>query len=375
LNKRFTASYKIAIGFAALALLAVYGYRYANDYLLGREHFPRLVPGSVNVLGVDTSKGYRIIVQNQTAKLVYGNADKFGPGEMDPGGGGGDVQKKFIPIKELLKGMQGDIGGLSYFVRRLNDIDDDSLPPDAKVWKYEDIEKALNGDASIRAKLVADLNVKLDGTPLDRVSKAALYNGIIVDTPVPMKVQFGEEKKTLVARVHQPYMPTFLSQVQNRLKDKFADNQIIATEYAVAADQVANGVISKEDVAKSLRAFGVRAKKMNEFPQQILDSITPALNENQIVEARYTSEDTSKGKRYVLILKVSEEGRKRIWQFTRGRVHSQLLVTVNGVAIAAPVVAHAISDDEITVRGLEDEWLIQEAVATINQTKRTSNSK
>jgi hypothetical protein len=275
----------------------------------------------------------------------------------------------------MLKALQGDIPGLSYFVRRLNEIPDDSLPPDAKVWKYEDIEKALGGDAATRDKLVGDLNVKLDGTPLDHVSKAALYNGIIVDTPVPMQVQFGAERKTLIARVQQPYMPNFLSTVQNRLKDKFANDQIIATEYAVAAGMIASGDIPKEDVAKSLQSFGKRAKSMNEFPQQILDSITPAINENQIVNARYMSEDTSKGKRYVLVLKLTDEGRKRIWQFTRNRVHSQLLVTVNGVAIAAPIVAHEIADDEITVRGLEDEWLIQDAVATINKAKRTTNSK
>lgn len=373
MNKRFTASYKIAIGFAVLALLAIYGYRYANDYMLGREHFPLLKPGVVNVLGVDTSKGYRILVQNQTAKLVYGGSDKFGPGSMDEGGG--DAEKKFIPIKEMLQGLQGDIKGLSYFVRRLNDIDDDALPPDAKVWKYEDIEKAMSGDEDLKKKLVNDLNVNLDGTPIAQVSKSALYNGIIVDTPVPMDVQVGDERKTLVARVSQPYMPTFMVSVQNRLKDKFANDEIIRTEYTVAAKLLSEGELPKEDVAASLKRLGDRSKIMGKFPQEILDSITPALNENQIVNARYTTEDTSKGKRYVLVLDLTDEGRKRIWQFTRNRVNSQLLVTVNGVAIAAPYVAHGIADNEITVRGLEDESLLEDAVATINQAKRTTKDK
>jgi preprotein translocase subunit SecD len=109
------------------------------------------------------------------------------------------------------------------------------------------------------------------------------------------------------------------------------------------------------------------------FPQKVLNSITSVINESQILGARYDTESTSKGKRFTLILDLSDEGKKRIWQFTRDRVNSQLLITVDGVAIAAPIIAHPIADNEISIRGLEDESLVKEAVATINEKRATSS--
>lgn len=375
LNKRFSASYKIAVGFVALALLAVYGSRYVNEYLLGREHFPKLTPGVVNVVGVNTDRGYGILVQNRTAKLAYGDKVKFGPEEGERSLEDSGAQRKFIPIKEMLRGLQGDIAGLSYLIQRLNDISDDSLPADAPVWKLEDIEKALAGDPRLKPKLIQHLNVNLDGTPLDRVSINALYNGIVVDCPVPVEIDIGDERKTVVARVKQPYRPAFIAAVENQLRGKFANKEIIATEYSLAAAQLKEGRLVKEDVGSRLLQLGRRAKDLAEFPQQVLDSITPVINENHILGATYSGEDTTKGKRYTLALQLNEEGKKRLWQYTKDRVNSQLLVTVNGVAIAAPYIAHAISSGEIQVHGLEEESLLEELVDTIKNTKRATTSQ
>lgn len=357
----------------AFALLAVYGYQYLNDYLLGREHFPALKPGAINVLGVDTSQGYRIVVQNQTAKLVYGTQENFGPGPME-NTDADDTDKKFIPIKELLKGLQGDVGGLSYFVQRLNDIKDDSLPAQAKVWKLEDIEKALAGDKAIEAKLVNDLNVKLDGTPLDHLSVSAFFNGIIVDSPVPMEVPVGDRKEPIVARVHQPYRASFLTSLEANIKEKFATRDLIAKEYMLAAERVRQSETQKENVRRTLSLFRKRIPQLGPFPQKILNSVTPVINEQQIVGARFETENTSKGDRYTLVLELTDEGKKRLWQFTRDRVNSQLLITVDGVAIAAPIIAHRIADTEISVRGLEDRNMVEDAVATINAKRATKTN-
>ncbi|HVT13370.1 MAG TPA: hypothetical protein VHE55_13975 [Fimbriimonadaceae bacterium] len=374
MNKNYRASYKIAIGFALFALLAVYGYHYANLFLLGREHFPRLVPGNVNIVGLDTSAGYGILVENRVAKLVMGSGGSFGPGKMNEKDlESSDGDRHFIPIKDMLQGMQGNVPSLSYFVQRLNDISDDDLPPDAPVWKTEDIEKAIKGDDALRKKLVEDINVNLDGTPLDHLHKSALQNGILIDTPVPLTITHGATKRTVVARVKRSYHPIFISAVENDLNGKWANDQMIATQYAAEAQKLKDGQTQKENVPERLLSFASDAKRLGRVPQQILDSITCVINENQITGARYVPVDTPKGKVYSLLISLTDEGTKRMWQFSNDRVGDQLLLTVRGVAIAAPFIDHALSSNELEITRMEDESLVKDAVDTINEKRAQKN--
>jgi hypothetical protein len=322
LNRNYRVSYKIAIGFVLLVVAVVFGRRYYNDYSLGREQFPRLIPGVVNIVGVDTSQGYRILTQNRVAKLVFGGSSEFGPGEMDErsleSSGG---EKKFIPIKDMLKGLQGDVPGLSYFVQRLNNISDDDLPAGAPVWTTEDIDKAIGGDKTLAAKLVHDLNAQLDGTPLDRISVSALQNGILVDAPVPLEVQMGDSRRTIVARVKRPYRAGFLRQVEERLRGKFETDkarqaELIGTQYSLVAEAVRKGDTGKEDIAKSLLRFKADCDTLARLPQRILNSVTAIVNENQIVEAHYQAEAGPKGPVYKIVLTLNDEGRKRLYQFS-----------------------------------------------------------
>jgi len=374
LNKRFRASYTIAIGFALFALLAVYGPRLLNDFVLGREHFAPLAPGVVNIVGVDTSKGYGILVENEIAKMVFAGADAFQVGKMDESSlESSSGERKFVPIKEMLEGLQGNIHGLSFFVERLNDIDDSDQSPNAPVWRIEDIEKALDGDKNLAQKLVSDLNVNLDGTPIDRISPNAFQNGILVDVPVKIAIPSGSERKVVEARVKRSYRPSLMLTVEKRLTGKFYTRQALASEYALAGKEILAGQLPRENVAGQLKSFEAGQNQYVDAPQRILDSITIVLNENQITGARYTTQTSSKGAAYTLIITLNDEGRKRLWQFTRDRVGAQLLLTVNGVAIAAPFVQQGLASGEIEVTRMEDERLVRDAVATINEKRAQTN--
>lgn len=372
MNRRFRASYKIAIGFIVFALLIKFGPRYANDLLLG-GHFVPLVPGDVNIIGVDTSKGYAILIENRAAKLIFGGKDSFEPGKMDAtalDSSGGE--KQFVPIKEMLKSLRGDIPGLSYFVQKLNKISDDEKAPNAPVWKIEDIERAINGDKVLAAKLEHDLNVKLDGTPLDTVSQSAVYNGILVDLPVPVKVSIQGKPQTLIARVKRSYQTRLMQTVMTNLAGKFTDQQMIASQYAAAVNQIRKGVMPKDDVKASLMRIKNGLNQLEKFPEQILNSITTIVNENQITGGVYKTIPTNKGDTYKLIIDLTDEGKRRLWQFSRDHVGQQLLITVNGVAIAAPFIENGIAGGEIQVTGLQDENLVKDAVATIEEKRATT---
>ena len=348
----------------------MYGYHYADDFLLGREHFAPLAPGTVNIIGLDKKAGYFIIIENRAAKLVYSGSGGFAAGPMDnPDASSGD--KKFVPIKDMLAGLQGNVEGLSHYVERLNEITAADDTPDAPVWKIEDVEKAVNGDAALTAKLVHDLNVNLDGTPIDRVSKSALQNGILIDTPVAMKIPGG---KSIYARVRRGYSPILMKKVLDRLKDKFYGKEAVAREYAAAAAGIKTGETPKEDVKKSLLQFK-SADDLAGFPQRILDSITTIVNDRQITLASYSTQTTPKGNQYTLIINLTDEGRKRLWQFARNHEGDQLLLTVDGVAIAAPFIGHAtdLAGGQIEINGMEDESLVQDAVNTINEKRATTS--
>ena len=367
MNRRFRASYAIAGGFTLIALLAVYGPRVLNDMMLG-GHLPPLVPGNVDIVGVDTSKGYGVLVENRIAKIVFSDAGSFSAGKMDESSlENSSGERKFVPIKEMLEGLQGNIADLSFFVERLNDIADAEQSPDAPVWRIEDIDKALDGDKALAQKLVNDINVNLDGTPIDRISMMAFQNGILVDVPVKLSIQFGSERKTVVARVKRGYRCQLLSTVETRLKNKFYNAQSLKAEYEAAAREVLAGTLKREDVQSQLRGFSDTEEQLAQTPQRILDSITTVINEDQITGARYTTQTTPKGTAYTLVIDLNAEGRKRLWQFTRDRVGSQLLLTVNGIAIAAPFVEQGLASGEIEITRMEDERLVRDAVNTINQ--------
>ncbi len=355
-----------------MALLAVYGYRWANDYMLSGTFAP-IAPGQVNVVGVDTSAGYGILVENRAAKLVAGNKDAFKAGTMDESSlEGGSTDKRFIPIKEMLKGIGGDGEALGFFVMRLNDIKDPELSSPA-LWKAEDIEKAIAGDPTLHRKLASDINVELDGTPLDHISKNALYNGILVDIPVPIQVNVGGPPRTIVARVKRPYRPTLVLDVERRLKDRNYDVHTLTAEYINAARELKAHPDGRENVVKSLRAFYAKSEQMSmaEAATRVINSVTPVITENQIESARYDTQESSKGKRFTLHIALTPEGRKRLWQFSRNRIGSQLLLVVDGVAIAAPFIQHGLSEGEVQISGMEEESLVQDAVDTINSKRAT----
>lgn len=378
MKRRFRASYKIAIGFVVFALLAVYGHRYANDILLA-GHFPPLAPGSVNILGVDTRAGYHILVENQVAKLVYGGAGSFQAGPMDERSldtEGSD--KKFIPIKDMLLGLQGNVPGMSYFIERLNNITDQENSPNAPVWRIEDIEKAYSGDKVLADKLVHDLSINLDGSPLERVKvrtlQSAVYSGILVEVPVAIEIQTGPEPARMEARVKKTFKAAMLKDIEGKLAGKWNVADLIKSQYAAAVEQIQSGKAEKEDIHAHLRSFAGNARSLADFPQQILNSITTVINENQITGASCQSVAGPRGTTYTLVIRLSDEGKRRLWQFSRDRVGDELLITVNGVAIAAPMIDHGLAGGEIEVSGLQDESLAKSLIDTIDE-KRTAKRK
>lgn len=368
-------SRNFVLGFVALiggAYAAWQGYAYLQlNGLVLRE----LPVTRVNLVALAPSAGYRIIVANQIAQVVevkQGEDMQAGTSDSDlQQDTSSDGERRRLPVKDLLGALQGDLESLSRFVMVLNKIDENELPPDPVIWKSEDIEKALTGDVALRNKLEKDLNVHLDGSPLDEIRPSALEIGIVVDFPVPIRVRIGEKTESLVARVKADFIPKFSRDVMGRIQDRseITDDTIRGT-YVDEARKILNGTKPKEDIAKSVRAryAPARVSSLISAPEAVLGATSVILNDEQMKSATTSSYDAPNGQKfYNLTIGVNDEGMKRLWKYSRENRGFQVLLTVNGIPVAAPRFRNELITREVTINQLADARLAQDAADAINQ--------
>ena len=366
------SSTKIAIGFVIIAGGGIFGYQFVMRRAIMSEHFAPVIPGDVNLVGINAGTGFRIIVANQMAQLVQ-TTGGFGGIESDSGGATEGAIKKRVPVREMLMVLQGKEDALGSFIMKVNDKDEsDAWPPIRVVWTAERLKKAIGGDKAEEAKLVHDLNMKLDGTPLPDLNRNAMENGIILDYPVPVRVNMGGVVKTLYGRVREPYKPILMSTVEKKLTDKQITNDMIAGYYAEESKSIAEGKGRHEDIRKGImeRLSEDNAKELRAAPERILQSAEVVVSDKHIDSASYRKYETTNGKMNDLTIEMTDEGRKRLWKFSEDRVGTQLMLIVNGVAIAAPRINHELAQGEITITQMADETLVKQATDALNKNKK-----
>lgn len=172
-----------------------------------QESFDPLVPGEVNILGVDTTKGYHIVVANQVAQLVLGSGGSFE--SPDKKEGGNDQEKRRIPLRDMLGALQGDSAAMGKFVMTMNQISDSSLPSYPIVWSATDIQKAIDGDPVLEKKLEQDMNVRLDGSPTETLRFAAILEGIVIECPVTVSIVKQGKTTKVTGNLREEFAPFY----------------------------------------------------------------------------------------------------------------------------------------------------------------------
>lgn len=355
------AGYGAWVGYAALRL--------AN------YSFKPIEPGTVNLIAIRPDAGYRIIVANQVAALVEtgggGMDDRFEEEQ--------DVQNaRRLPIRALLGSMQGDEKDLSELVMSLNKLSEAELPPVRVTWKAEDLQKALDGDQALQAKLENDLHLRLDGTPLPSLRWSSIENGIVIDSPVSVEVKVGDEVRTLTARVVEEYQPAFNRIISERLSKRF--NPPVEEVMGIFRDEY-NKVISGESDKENIRDVLTRRvakSRLDGFaqkPSAVLRSATVVLNETYVKGASYSKTETRQGDVFDIQLAVTDDGRMRMWKYSHDHPRFQLLLTADGVAIAAPRITTELRESTLTITGMRNQRLVEGAVDTLNRLSQEANRK
>ncbi|MBN9503449.1 MAG: hypothetical protein BGO01_04130 [Armatimonadetes bacterium 55-13] len=365
---KIRSSAKIAIGFCVLLGASYFGWKAYTEMTVMKIKFPPVKPGRVNIVGIETGKGYHILVANQAAQLIRGGVGQF-QGDSGPDSSS-EVEKKRVPIREMLQALQGDQQALGQFIAIMNDMQEtDDWPTQRVVWKDADLRKAIDGsDPSLRKKLEDDINVHLDGTPLDHINTKALENGIILESTVPCRVQIGSESKQMTGPIQIPYRPKIAKLLEQRLKDQAYDEQKMANYYADEGRKILSGEVPKSDAGKEILDL-INPKRLANLAaaaESVLQSAQVVCTDAYISKASYKNYMIGSQRLNDLSIELTDEGRNRLWQYSHNRVGSQLLLTVDGVAIAAPRIQHELAQGQLDITQLPDEILVQDAVKAIN---------
>jgi hypothetical protein len=325
---------------AAVGAAGYGGWTLYGEMQLRNTKLDPVAPGKVNLIAVNPGAGYRVIVSNQVAHLA----------ELSDSSGS------------------------------RNDIDENDFPPNRVVWDQADVEKALAGDPVLKARLEKNLHTRLDGTPLDSFNLPSLLDGIVLRIPLKMEVTVNGEPKIVETTILEPFMTRFAAQAGRRITAKFQPSEaaILALYREEAANAMgqgkdANGAAipaTVEDVANSLRSrfSDARREELLQKPKRVLDNAFVVITD-RFVTGGNSSQQMGANRIPVtdIRLNLSDQGRLRLWKYSRQKPGFQLLFVVNGVAIAAPRIRTELAQREVTIRGVGDPDLAADAVDTINQ--------
>ncbi|HWD40771.1 MAG TPA: hypothetical protein VG944_18125 [Fimbriimonas sp.] len=374
---KMRSSTKIFLIFCATVSVGWIGFNKIEDAMIMGQKFDPIAPGVINIVGINPV-GYRVITANRVAQLVISNSTGMGTdqssNESEEGGddSGGAVKKK-ISVKDMLGVLQGNSESLSSFVMAMNDLNENDLPAVRVLWSKDRLEKALNGEPKLQAELERNLNVKLDGTPLSSLSVSALHDGIVVQIPVSVQVNLNNRPTTVTGQVLSPFKPQLMKAVENDVATKSnPDATMLAGYYKQEAEGLVKKPSRRENVRQELDDL-LSARKEQELvdvPERLLKTAFVVVNDSFINDASHSQYTTPNGKTiYDLKIDLNDEGRRRLWQYSRRRVGDQILLTSNGVAIAVARIMHPLSDGEVTITHMEDESLLDDLEAALKQSK------
>jgi hypothetical protein len=363
--------YKSALIFSGVVLLVIglwflVPWAYARIFIAPLQ-FDRLEPGRLNLIGI-TLVGERIVVSNGVAQLEEGTGHEFSSQTGSIGGIGAPSGTR-IPMRGLVGSLQLRPDSVSELVAALNRIDTNEVPPEDAIWTKAAIEKALSGDPVYLRKLERDIGSTLEGAPVEEFRRDVLLSGVYLRVPIPVEVPSSNGHKTVIGEVTIRYKTRIAQQVASHrlVKDRYEiSNASLAGVYDEIAEQV------KQEGAENVRASlerlisKSRAKELARPAELLLQRVLVLVNENQITDASISSQVTSEGEqRYTVDFDLTQEGKKRLWQYTHLHPGCQLLLVFDGAAIAAPVVQHEMKYSTVSITNIIDGTTAEEAVKYI----------
>ncbi len=362
---KIKSSIKVALVVLGTSAVAFFGYRGYSLLRLKDVVLTPINPGRISLVAINAEGKYKIVVANQLAQLVESSGSV-----EDARSNRTALNSKRLPIRELVQSLELDDEALAKLIMNLNDIREDDMPAQKVVWRMEDLDKAFAGDAELKKKLERDLHVGLDGIPPAQINLDAIINGIVLDYPVKVQFTIGGQPKELVARVQEPFQAQFAQGVWAAIEAKFnPPKEEIIGLYRERALAIMDGKDPRQDIPAAIkgRYAPARLLALAKNPGFILSRATVLLNESFIESATKRTHESKDGQILTDIeVNLTDEGRDRLWKYSFDNRGFQLLLIVDGVAIAAPRISTELPGKSVSITQLPNEGIAADAVDLIN---------
>lgn len=363
---KLRASTKILFRFIGLVGLVYIGnYGYTKLKLQGVDLNP--IPSSdFCLLAIGPKAGVRTIVANQMVQIVE-SSDQFKADESREGGAESGSVKKRIPVKELVGVLGGDVESAEIFVRKMRDINEENENIDeAPIWTKEDVEKALNGDSVLQPKLCHDLNVTKDGKPEPILNRLAFFYGIRIKIPITLKAPNAKGLDIKTVDVVN-FKPRFMSLFYKDMQTKFYSKSQLQNYYT---SFIRDASLEPQDLKDTLKKVFIRTEESDELKKAswIASHALIVVNQPMVESVAMETQNDGGVKTYDLKIRLSPEGKNRLWKFSADG-GTQILVVSKGVAIAAATIGTQLNSQELVIKQIADQRLVEEAVSLVSTKK------
>jgi hypothetical protein len=136
------------------------------------------------------------------------------------------------------------------------------------------------------------------------------------------------------------------------------------------AEPLINGESQPEDVRASLAALISKNKKdiLAKKPEQLLQGAQVLVADQLFESATFSSFKDDRGQEnYNLKINVSEDARKRLWKYSRNTNGFELLLIVDGIAVAAPRITTPLNGRDLTITKLREKSLVEKTISAIKE--------
>jgi hypothetical protein len=359
---KLRASTKIAIGFIVMVVGGIGGSRAYTLMKLRNVELTPIETTDFCLLAIEKDAGVNVLVANRMAQLVELEGAFENAGSSEGGAQGGSIKRR-IPVKELLRILDGDGDAINYFINRMKDASEEDLASEnAPVWSVEDIKKAFAGDPGLKKKLEYDLNSDLNGNPLPTVNISSFQLGILVSVPVKLSVP-NLKGSVINGPKLIPFRVKSMLEFSKRMEQKFYDKNTIQAEYGGFLAELKSSGAKPEDIKSTIDSIEKRAMGSIELKkvERICTYSKVIANKSMVESADFEKIVQNGTTSFTLKLKLSDDAVRRLWKFSSDG-GEKLLVVAKGVPIAAAKISSVINTSEVEINQVADERLVQSAI-------------
>jgi hypothetical protein len=281
------------------------------------------------------------------------------------------IPSKKLPIDLVLQAFAGNPQALGRLASYLCNTHEPTPLSTGNTWSIQDIRKALSGEEPLLSQLQSSLNTKLNGMPLPSLNRPTIDEGILLK--LPLRVQLPFSSKVLEGYYLEPFRSHCIRKFEEKLQSELSlDQKRLKKIYHACTQHPHPHPTLEQELLEQINPS--RYQCISQSIQETLKKFVILLNEDHILSAHTINYKTQTNQTLCkLVFKLHEQARLRLWKFSRENPHSHILLTVDGIIIATPLIKGELSSDEVAITTFAETSLLKKVMEIIE--KKTIKGK